>query len=140
VADTMIGAYTSRSGKGETEIRALLDAETWMNADEAKAAGFVDDIGERMDMAACSKFIPVMAKMGFKHIPQGITAKREPLTAREIERILRNAGCSSKEAKTLLPKGYSGGQEEEAPPVAVSPRTVEPSPLRTVDLLLKAGH
>lgn len=41
--DTLIGGY-SRSGKTRDEIVALLDAETWYDADEALVAGFVDEI------------------------------------------------------------------------------------------------
>lgn len=38
--------YSARTGKSESELASLMDAETWFNADEAKAAGFVDSIVE----------------------------------------------------------------------------------------------
>ncbi len=54
-----------------------------------------------------------MAKMGFRHIPSSINGKREMPSARDIERALRDAGCSSKQAETILAKGYSGNLRDE---------------------------
>jgi ATP-dependent Clp endopeptidase proteolytic subunit ClpP len=113
VRDSMTIAYASKSGKPDADIITLLDAETWMNADEAKEAGFVDEISEEMDMAACAKFIPVMAKAGFKHIPEKFMAKREMPPVRTLERILRDGGCSAKQAKLILAKGYSDNLRDE---------------------------
>jgi ATP-dependent Clp endopeptidase proteolytic subunit ClpP len=130
VCGTMIGAYSEKSGKGETEIRALLDAETWMDAAEAKAAGFVDEIGDEMEMAACAQFVPSMEKMGFKRIPQAIKGEQGIPSPRQVERLLRGAGFSSKQAKTLLAKGYSGdardGGGEEVVPAPKPQQEVEP--------------
>lgn len=41
--ETLISGYM-RSGKSREEIIALLDDESWLNADEALAAGFVDEV------------------------------------------------------------------------------------------------
>jgi len=138
VRDTMIGAYVTKSGKSDSAIKELLDLETWMNADEAKAAGFVDEIGNEMDMAACAKFIPVMAKMGFKHIPKILNGSKEMPSARDIERVLRDAGCSSRMAKTILAKGYSDDLRDEDrlivdPLKTDAPRDVKPLSPAKVD-------
>jgi ATP-dependent protease ClpP protease subunit len=141
VRDTMVGAYTGKSGKTEGEIVALLDAESWLDAEEAMAAGFVDVIGDEMDMAACAKFVPVMSKLGYQHIPQSINGKKEIPSRKEIERILRDAGCSRKAAKSILAKGYSdglrdAGADDGAPPVVDPPRDVEkPKPAGKVTSL-----
>lgn len=42
IEEQMIGIYARKSGLGRTEIKALLEAETWMDADEAIEKGFVD--------------------------------------------------------------------------------------------------
>lgn len=112
VRDTMLGAYVSKSGKTQDEVKALLDAETWMNSDEALASGFVDEISGKMDLAACAKFISVMAKLGFKRIPKAFNLNRAP-SAREIERALRDVGCSAKQAKVILATGYSDDPRDE---------------------------
>jgi ATP-dependent Clp endopeptidase proteolytic subunit ClpP len=138
IAGTMVGTYVGKTGKSDADIRSLLDAETWMTADEALEYGFIDEISEEMDMAACVKFIPAMAKAGFKHVPQSITGKKEAPSPKDIERILRDAGCSRKAAKSILAKGYSddlrdAGADEDASPVTDPPRDVEtPVPAQIV--------
>ena len=142
VASTMIGTYTAKTGKTEADIKSLLDAETWMTADEAKEAGFIDEIGAEMDLAACAKFAPVMAKAGFKKIPKSIG--REMPSEREIEHILRDAGCTVKEAKAILSKGYGVDLRDVGrapmPPKAAQPlREVESAKKdRVSDLLTRA--
>ncbi len=131
VRDTMVGAYVAKSKKTDAEIITLLNSETWMDAEEAKIAGFVDEIGHEMDMAACAKFVPAMAKMGFRHIPKVLNGNREIPSARDIEHVLRDAGCSSKQAKTILAKGYSDDLRDVdlplvIPPADLPPRDVEP--------------
>jgi ATP-dependent Clp endopeptidase proteolytic subunit ClpP len=131
IRGSMTLAYTSKSDRSENEIHSLMDAETWMTAEEAKEAGFVDEIGSEMDMAACARFIPVMAKAGFKHIPNNLTAKKEKPSEKDLEHALRDVGCSVKMAKTILAKGYSDGLRDvdaplEPPKVTAPLRDVEP--------------
>jgi len=108
--------YIAKTGKSEDDINDLMDAETWMTADEAMEAGFIDEIGGEADMAACAKFIPVMAKAGFQHIPENI-AKKGKHSARDLERILRDGGCSEAMAKSILAEGFKGDQRDVAPVV-----------------------
>lgn len=42
----MVAAYAAKTGRRADEIAAWMDAETWFDADEALAAGFVDEIVE----------------------------------------------------------------------------------------------
>lgn len=147
VCGTMIGTYMEKSGKTEAEIKALLDAQTFMDADEAMEAGFCDEIGLEMDMAACASFAPVLAKLGFKHIPQSINGKKAIPSLKEVECALRDIGCSRKVRKTILAKGYSddlrdSGPDDDTPPVTDPPPGVETKPLakmdRTADILCRA--
>ena len=114
VRDTMVGAYVGKSGQTEDEIKALLDAETFMSADEAKEAGFADEIGDEIDIAACAKFVPVLSKLGFKKIPNGIYGHRGVPSPKDLEIALRDAGCSRSEAKKILAKGYEGEDVRDA--------------------------
>lgn len=41
---SVIKDYTDKTGKGDAEVIALMDAETWFTATEAKAHGFIDRI------------------------------------------------------------------------------------------------
>ena len=82
-------------------------------------------------MAACAKFIPVMAKAGFKHIPETITGKKEPPDVKSAEKALRDVGFSHKQAKTILAEGFKGYQRDVDPPAA--PRDVVPTQKPKVD-------
>ena len=42
VEGSIVGDYVKKTGKGEAEVIAWMDAETWFSADEAIEAGFVD--------------------------------------------------------------------------------------------------
>lgn len=46
VEGLIIADYTAKTGKSAAEIIAMMDAETWMNADEAIKNGFVDRLAE----------------------------------------------------------------------------------------------
>ena len=148
IRDLLIGTYVAKSGQSEAEIAALLDAETWMNAEEAFDAGFVDQIGDEMDMAACIEFAPAMAKLGFKHVPETLTGEKKNPSKRNLEHALRDAGCSPSQAKSILAKGYQSDSlrdeepPQEDPPGPEPPRDVElPAPAKkdcVSDLLTRA--
>jgi ATP-dependent Clp endopeptidase proteolytic subunit ClpP len=44
VKASILKAYTKRSGKSEEDVSALMDAETWLTAEEAVAEGFADEV------------------------------------------------------------------------------------------------
>lgn len=146
VGGSIARTYIAKTGKEESEIRKMMRAETWLNADEALEAGFVDEISGSMDMAACARFVPVMAKLGFKKIPHTINPKQTP-TAKDAERALRDVGFSVKQAKTILVKGLSDDlrdvdRADNSPPAADPLRDVEgkkpPRTDRVSDLLTRA--
>jgi len=144
---SMVTTYAGKSGRGDEEIIALLDAETWMSADEAQEFGFVDEIADKMDLAACAKFIPTMSKMGLRNIPQALMQEREAPPKIELEKALRNAGCSRSAAKSILAKGYidglrNAGPEDDPPLPDAALRNAEPPKApkrdRVADLLIRA--
>lgn len=104
IGGSIAKTYISKTGKAEDEIREMMKAETWLNSDEAIEAGFVDEISGKMDIAACAKFVPIMAKAGFKKIPEILTPKQTP-TVKDAEKALRDVGFSVKQSKTILAKG-----------------------------------
>lgn len=52
VRDSMITAYGSRSALTTEEIKGLLDAETWLTAQECVEYGFADEVEEAKELAA----------------------------------------------------------------------------------------
>lgn len=68
----MLAIYTKRSGKSEDKILSLMEESNgggkWIDAEEAKALGLIDETFEPMQAAACvsrSQF----ANMGFPEVP-----------------------------------------------------------------------
>lgn len=61
--DQLLVAYREKTGMGDEKLKALLDAETWLNADEALAHGFVDGVVnedmEDVQMLFASALIPL---------------------------------------------------------------------------------
>lgn len=52
--EAIIAAYKSKSpGIDEVELRRLVDAETWLTANEAVALGLADEVGEGVKVKAC---------------------------------------------------------------------------------------
>jgi ATP-dependent Clp endopeptidase proteolytic subunit ClpP len=110
VSGSIAKAYISKTGKNESDIVDMMDAETWMTADEALEMGFIDQITEKMDMAACVKFVPTMVQAKFKHIPEKLgSPKQTPENERDFEAFLRDAGgFTRKEAKSIVADGFKG--------------------------------
>lgn len=52
IKKTIISVYRKRTGMSEDELSAMMDAETWMTANEAKQRGFVDEIQEKLKAVA----------------------------------------------------------------------------------------
>lgn len=109
--------YISKTGKNEKEINTMMNDETWLTAKDALEAGFIDEISGDADMSACAKFVPVMQRAKFQHIPDEITEKKKVPDIRALEHILRDDGCSEQMAKSILSVGFKGDQCDVAPVV-----------------------
>ncbi|MBU1567710.1 MAG: Clp protease ClpP [Proteobacteria bacterium] len=99
IDDQIVNTYITTTGKGESEIRSLMDNETWLNAEEALSNGFASAISGESE--AKNKFD--LSK--YNKVPQAVMAmniKNEPPTEREIEQILRDAGLSRSAAKAAV--------------------------------------
>lgn len=49
---TLRKIYTDRTGLTDEEVDEMMEAETWMNGEDAKAKGFADEVTENMRVAA----------------------------------------------------------------------------------------
>ena len=82
VKTSMITAYRRHTSKSVEEVGALMDAETWMTAQETVDNGFAEDVtkpeGDEADVAA--NFAPILAK--FHKVPQQIAARFGAATLR----------------------------------------------------------
>ena len=81
----MAGIYAERTGKSEDECMELMKAETWYGAEEAKEAGFVDELitgtDEDLELTACAVDSETMELMRacYAHAPEhAIKPGKEP--------------------------------------------------------------
>lgn len=63
-------AYVARTGQSIEEVTAMMAAETWMTADEAKAKGFVDMVKTAKTGKAKTKAYASLDLTGFRHVPE----------------------------------------------------------------------
>jgi len=109
--------YARKTGKDIKEIHELMDAETWMTAEEAVDMGFADEVVDYGEIAAK---LPDISKYGFQNAPialaQPIEQKPKIETERQFEKHLRDAGFSKTEAQIITAKGFKALRgEPEAP-------------------------
>jgi ATP-dependent protease ClpP protease subunit len=114
VREQIVATYKWHADLEDDEIRALMDAETWMTAAEAKDKGFVTDVIEGLSAAAS---ISPAAVVGMK-IPEQHRARVDALIARpeptpdpepepqpadavEVLQLCEDAGCADM-AKALI--------------------------------------
>jgi len=72
ISDTLVATYAARSGKAASEIAAMMDAETWLNAQEAVDQGFATEIfkmDEDDDQDAQALAGSFRLSSRFKHAP-----------------------------------------------------------------------
>src|SRR5574341_2134233 len=70
IRDAMATTYISKTKKEKAQIMAWMEDETWFTGQEAFDAGFADEMNGAVNLAACEKFLPVMSRLGFKHLPE----------------------------------------------------------------------
>lgn len=122
VGGVIAKAYIDKTGKEEKEIKALMNAETWMTADEAKEMGFIDviDKDEEDEKAKATLFdlsVFVKGEEMEKIIAekQG-EAKKEP-DKRTAEKALRDAGFSRNDALKIVAKGFQDESDSQTEPI-----------------------
>lgn len=106
IGDTISLTYERKTGIPKETIIKMMADETWLNGNEAFSHGFIDSLEmlepEEMNMVKTG----IYDLSVFNNAPDSLKAKGKP-TERDIERTLREAGLSAKEAKAVLAKGYS---------------------------------
>jgi hypothetical protein len=107
----IVNAYVAKSGKTSEEVQKWMDAETWFTAEEALAAGFVDEITDAVKIAAC-----VNGLGKFKNAPQNLTTQ---------ETVMEDITKPKASGSTLLMHDGQKAewvevQDNEAPPVEVA--------------------
>lgn len=117
--DGILAAYRNKSGKTDEELTAMLDAETWMTAAEAKEAGFADEIEAPVKLAATARSADLLAR--FQSAPSSVLALVE-----------ENAEPTTTPPETL-PANPADAVEPASPPAPAgsppSPASLDPNPV-----------
>lgn len=71
VTQQLVDTYAERTGLEDDDIRDAMAAETWYTADEALEAGFIDEVGDSLDMAASFD----MAALGYQNYGRALVAR-----------------------------------------------------------------
>ena len=104
VGGTIANSYIKKTGMDESAILDLMNAETWMTAEEALEMGFIDSI-EADEVDEKAKAVTYDLSV-FANAPDELLGERNIPTARELEKLLKGSGFSNKQAKEILANGY----------------------------------
>lgn len=106
--------YADLTGKTIEEIKALMDAETWLFGKEIVDNGFaemLEDVqadgsvsNKMVAVAMYKKRLEIMNKAGVNHRPE---------TVREFEALLRDVGYSKAQATAIASVGFRAGADKE---------------------------
>lgn len=99
---TLIETYAARTGKPADEVQALLDAEKWMTAREAVAAGFADSVIEIAPAASAAQ-------------PTGVLAAFASAMQIPVEVLERAQAEAAQAAAENDPETSEGGDPSAAP-------------------------
>lgn len=139
IRESMIAAYQRKTDLDHDELVGLLEAETWLTAEDAVEFGFADAIEEAKVVTASLVRPGVVAFNGlqvslerFKNPPAGFAAlaapreeDRPPLTKRRAERALVAAGFPHSVAKPLVSRGWAEAFDHSEPEAPASGTLLE---------------
>lgn len=114
--DGILGAYADRTGMNRDELSAMMNAETWMTAQEAVDKGFADAVirgGKKMDMAAAvQNFVNVPSVLLNAAVvepePDPEDEGQEP-EAEALDEVAAQVRNAANESRLLLVKSVSFG-------------------------------
>jgi len=98
--DGIVAAYRNKCGLADDEIVAMMDAETWMTASEAKERGFADQIEAPVKLQASVRTGELLAR--FEHTPEALLKALEAPPA-EPPKAAAPATLASAPATTTPP-------------------------------------
>ncbi|OYQ31449.1 hypothetical protein CHU95_20065 [Niveispirillum lacus] len=82
IGQTIVTAYERKTGMSRDELKAMMDAETWMAGDEAVAKGFADNVTGAVKLSASANFGRLRT---FGSVPANLRAVADPDTWAEAD-------------------------------------------------------
>lgn len=115
VAETIVQIYARKTGAEPDTLRDWMQAETWLNAEEAQQAGFVDAIEAPLKIAALARAHDVSR---FRNAPRKLTMQTDI--------------AESPPVAPETPEVPEVPEAAEAPPAEPTPEAPAPAPLDAV--------
>ena len=130
----MAGIYASRTGLPLAEIQSLMDAETWLSADEAVAKGFATRIeGEAASLPASPR--AASAVQAYAHAPAAVLAMVQPQapdpSTPTTEGSMPDTDTPATGQPPAAPPASTPPQQPPAQPPATNPPAPPPQPPAT---------
>jgi ATP-dependent Clp endopeptidase proteolytic subunit ClpP len=125
IGDQLLAIYARKTGKPEAELAELLAAETWLNADDARELGLVDEVlDDEADPSARVRF----DLRGFANPPAELV---EPAKAESAE----TPPAETTDGQAEEPEPLEAGHRIELDDQVDEPETPEPVHPLNVELL-----
>jgi len=108
IDSALLSIYVGRTGGDPHAIQRMMTAETWLTGDEATRLGFADGTSKNKPTSVSAAFdLGVFSNVPdqLRQKPQHKAASNVGLTRKDLERILRNEGCSRSEASIAAGAG-----------------------------------
>lgn len=93
IGDNIADVYVNKSNKKPEQVRAWMAEETWFSADEAKDAGFIDEITNSFAIAACFDL------SRYRKVPRNILALRSTTRDTYQPKLLRLAQVAAQQRR-----------------------------------------
>lgn len=107
VDDMLRSVYVRRSGKSDDEIKAMMDAETWLWGDEIVQAGFADAIRDMPNAGVGIEGVALTKNERLVSAKAAFTKSQELMRSVSAKRKENGGGKSFKAAAMAL--GFEGG-------------------------------
>lgn len=121
IRGNMVNAYAAKTGQSPEQIGEWMDAETWFTAEQALQAGFVDEVTDRLDLAASATRFDRLAK--FRHAPAALLTPTHPQMEIENE----NPETPAEEILSATVVSESAPVEQPEPTEEILDESAEPS-------------
>jgi len=107
INESIANDYAKRTGIEKEKFLSWMADETWFTAQESLDNKLIDRIYDGEPVEG-SYDLSIFAK-----VPESLKLRNQKESKRSIEKALRDAGLSNKQAKELLAKGYRETQEPQ---------------------------
>jgi ATP-dependent Clp endopeptidase proteolytic subunit ClpP len=125
VKATLITAYQRKTGKPYDELSSMLDAETWMNPEEALEHGFIDEILDPLPVAASLR-PDQLAR--FAHAPAALTTQTPRMSTVAEPDLTKKHAPKPKTKPDPEPEPEPAPAPEPAPEPSPEPATPPSEP------------